>query len=255
MQNNLARVLPFSPDVEQPTHIKIESKGMDYLRIQGGKALNGAIPISGAKNAALKLMCAALLSRETLRLANMPNGLRDIASQTDLLRHLGCTIEMAGDRMALNAATVHELDAPYDLVRKMRTSILVLGPLLARFHEARVSLPGGCAIGTRPIDFHLDGLRALGAVIELANGYITAKAPGGLQGAHYNFPKVSHTATENVMMAATLARGETILSNAAQEPGSRRSGRMPDRHGRVYHRPRHVRNTHPGRRDPARRDT
>ncbi len=195
-----------------------EKTGMDYLRIQGGHKLNGAIRISGAKNSALKLMCASLLTAESLHLENMPNGLRDIRSQTDLLRHLGCTVSAQGDAMALNAANVAELDAPYDLVRKMRTSILVLGPLLARFHEARVSLPGGCAIGTRPVDLHIEGLKALGAQIELDQGYINAKAPGGLKGAHINFPKVSVGATENLMMAATLADGETILSNAAREP-------------------------------------
>jgi UDP-N-acetylglucosamine 1-carboxyvinyltransferase len=216
-----AKILPFTADegdsLTAPKSPQ-EKTGMDYLHITGGKALNGTIPISGAKNSALKLMCAALLSAEPLYLENMPNLLRDIKSQTDLLEHLGCTVSAKGDAMILNAAHVAELDAPYDLVRKMRTSILVLGPLLARFHEARVSLPGGCAIGTRPVDLHIDGLRALGAEIELDQGYINAKAPHGLKGARVNFPKVSVGATENLMMAATLAEGETILSNAAREP-------------------------------------
>lgn len=180
----------------------------------------GDIAISGAKNSALKLMCAALLSEETLRLENMPNTLRDINSQIELLDHLGCRIERHNDLMALNAGAVHTLDAPYDIVRKMRGSILVLGPLVARFGEARVSLPGGCAIGTRPIDLHLDGLKQLGADISLDDGYVTAKAPAGgrLIGAKILFPKVSVGATENLMMAATLAKGTTILANAACEP-------------------------------------
>ncbi len=191
---------------------------MDRIRIQGGKKLNGAIRISGAKNSALKLMCAALLTPGTLNLENMPNGLRDIRSQTDLLTHLGCTIAAQGDLMALDASGVVNYEAPYDLVRKMRTSILVLGPLLARFRQARVSLPGGCAIGTRPVDLHIDGLKAMGADIALDQGYINAAAAGGLKGAAIHFPKVSVGATENLMMAATLAEGETVLSNAAREP-------------------------------------
>lgn len=195
-----------------------ESSGLDKIRIVGGKQLNGVIPVSGAKNAALKLMCAALLSEETLKLENAPNKLRDIASQTDLLEHHGCTVSCEGNLIAINAKNVKDLTAPYDLVRKMRTSILVLGPLLARFHEAKVSLPGGCAIGTRPVDMHIDGLKQMGAEITLEGGYIDAKAPGGLKGAKILFPKVSVGATENLMMAATLANGETILSNAAREP-------------------------------------
>ncbi len=194
------------------------SSGMDRIKITGGRKLNGAIRISGAKNAALKHMCAALLSDSPLYLENMPNGLRDIRSQTDLLTHLGCTVTADGSSMVLDASGINVFDAPYDLVRKMRTSILVLGPLLARFHKARVSLPGGCAIGTRPVDLHIDGLKALGAEITLDQGYIIAEAPGGLKGAHITFPKVSVGATENLMMAATLAKGETILSNAAREP-------------------------------------
>ena len=193
--------------------------GLDRIRIVGGKRLQGTIPVSGAKNSALKLMCAALLTEEPVYLDNMPNALRDIASQTDLLRHLGCTISSERDLMALNARTITSREAPYDLVRKMRTSILVLGPLLARFGEARVSLPGGCAIGTRPVDLHIDGLKALGAKIELDGGYINASVPSGrLTGATITFPKVSVGATENLMMAATLAKGETILINAAREP-------------------------------------
>ncbi len=174
--------------------------------------------ISGAKNAALKLMCAGLLSEESLFLENAPNALRDIASQTDLMEHLGCVIKRENGAMAINAKNINDFTAPYELVRKMRTSILVLGPLLARFGQAKVSLPGGCAIGTRPIDLHLEGLKAMGAEINLEGGYIDAHAPNGLQGAKILFPKVSVGATENLMMAATLAKGETILTNAAREP-------------------------------------
>ena len=164
-------------------------------------------------------MSAALLTGESLYLENAPNALRDIASQSDLLEYLGCAIKREGRLMALNASTVDNFTAPYDLVRKMRTSILVLGPLLARFGQAKVSLPGGCAIGTRPVDLHLKGLAELGADIRIEEGYINATAPqGGLQGATIRFPKISVGATENLMMAATLAKGTTILQNAAREP-------------------------------------
>lgn len=164
-------------------------------------------------------MSAALLTGESLYLENAPNALRDIASQSDLLEYLGCAIKREGCLMALNASTVDNFTAPYDLVRKMRTSILVLGPLLARFGQAKVSLPGGCAIGTRPVDLHLKGLAELGADIRIEEGYINATAPqGGLQGATIRFPKISVGATENLMMAATLAKGTTILQNAAREP-------------------------------------
>lgn len=196
------------------------STGLERLVIQGGRPLNGEIVISGAKNAALKLMCAALLSDTPLVLSHVPVKLRDIASQIELLQHLGCQVACTGDQMTLNAAKITTLDAPYDIVRKMRGSILVLGPLLARFGEARVSLPGGCAIGTRPIDMHLTALEHMGAQITLADGYVSARVPdaGRLQGAEIVFPKVSVGATENVMMAATLAQGETVLTNAAREP-------------------------------------
>ena len=192
---------------------------LDKIRIIGGQALNGTIPISGAKNAALKLMCAALLTDKPLYFENAPNALRDINSQIELLEHLGCSIKCEGSAMAINASRVENFTAPYDIVRKMRGSILVLGPLLARFGEAKVSLPGGCAIGTRPVDMHIKGLEDMGATITLDSGYINAKAPaGGLQGAKILFPKVSVGATENLMMAATLAKGTTVLGNAAREP-------------------------------------
>lgn len=196
-----------------------KESGLDKIKIIGGHKLNGTIPVSGAKNAALKLMCASLLSEETLFLTNAPNALRDIQSQTDLLQHLGCVVQREDGRMAINAKSITSQTAPYDLVRKMRTSILVLGPLLARFGEATVSLPGGCAIGTRPVDLHIHALEALGAQITLENGYIHAKVPGRrLTGAKILFPKVSMGATENALMAATLADGETVISNASREP-------------------------------------
>jgi len=195
------------------------ASALDKIKVIGGQQLNGIIPISGAKNCALKLMCASILTEETLRLENMPNSLRDIASQVELLDYLGCTVEGEGDIMAINAGTITTQTAPYDIVRKMRGSILVLGPLLARFGHAKVSLPGGCAIGTRPVDMHIKALEEMGAQITLEEGYINAKAPkGGLQGAKILFPKVSVGATENLMMAATLAKGATVLANAAREP-------------------------------------
>lgn len=181
--------------------------------------MNGDIRISGAKNSALKLMCAALLSDESLHLENAPNTLRDMKSQTELLTHLGCTVSTDNDLMALNAGNITSQTAPYDIVRKMRGSILVLGPLLARFGQASVSLPGGCAIGTRPVDMHIKALEEMGAQIKIEGGYINARAPqGGLQGAKILFPKISVGATENLMMAATRAKGTTILANSAREP-------------------------------------
>jgi len=216
--------------LDQPPSLSLQGEGLrereapktttlDKIKVTGGQALNGDIPISGAKNAALKHMCAALLTDESLYFENAPNGLRDMASQTELLEYLGCTVQRENDLMALNASRVHGFTAPYDIVRKMRGSILVLGPLLARFGEAKVSLPGGCAIGTRPVDLHLKALEELGAIITLEEGYIHAKAPeGGLRGAKILFPKVSVGATENLMMAATLAKGTTVLANCAREP-------------------------------------
>ncbi|MCP5367123.1 MAG: UDP-N-acetylglucosamine 1-carboxyvinyltransferase [Hyphomicrobiales bacterium] len=199
---------------------------MDKIVIRGGKPLHGAIPIGGAKNSALKLMAASLLSPETLTLTNLPH-LVDITTMAHLLAELGVRIAMdgsaangghAGRAFNLTADTITSTTAPYDLVRKMRASVLVLGPLLARFGEARVSLPGGCAIGTRPVDLHLKALAQMGAEIDLREGYIEAKAPNGLKGAHVIFPVVTVGGTENLLMAATLAEGETIITNAAREP-------------------------------------
>ncbi len=194
---------------------------MDKIRICGGKPLNGQIVISGAKNAALPLMATALLTDDTVTLVNIPR-LADIDSMAHLLVQLGVEVAMsqrAEREMRLTAADIHDTTAPYDLVRKMRASVLVLGPLLARTGQARVSLPGGCAIGTRPIDLHLKALSELGAEIELREGYVRAKVPGGrFKGAKIVFPKVSVGATENLLMAAVMAEGETLLVNAAREP-------------------------------------
>lgn len=198
---------------------------MDKIRIKGGVALHGTIPISGAKNAALPLMAASLLTGEALTLSNLPH-LVDISTMVQLLAELGVEVSMngmtggghTGRVLSLTAGEPESATAPYDLVRKMRASVLVMGPLLARWGEARVSLPGGCAIGTRPIDLHLEAFKALGAEIELEEGYVYAKAPKGLKGAKILFPFVSVGATENAMMAACLADGETTIANAAREP-------------------------------------
>jgi len=192
---------------------------MDQLRIRGGRRLAGEIVISGAKNAALPEMCAALLTAERVELQNVPS-LNDVTTMARLLKTLGVGLEMGerGDRtLALRADRVTSREAPYELVKTMRASILVLGPLLARFGEARVSLPGGCAIGTRPVDQHIKGLQAMGAEIVVEHGYIVARAKR-LQGTRIATDMVTVTGTENLLMAATLAEGETVLENAAQEP-------------------------------------
>ncbi|MAU41110.1 MAG: UDP-N-acetylglucosamine 1-carboxyvinyltransferase [Kordiimonas sp.] len=194
---------------------------MEKIVIQGGARLEGQIPISGAKNAALPLMAASLLTSDTLTLGNIPD-LADIRTLSQLLTALGVGLnhEKSAEKTSLSftARDVYNTTAPYDIVRKMRASILVLGPLLARFGEATVSLPGGCAIGNRPIDLHLKGFEDLGADIELADGYVRATAPKGLKGAVVHFPVVSVGATENILMAACLADGETVIENAAREP-------------------------------------
>jgi UDP-N-acetylglucosamine 1-carboxyvinyltransferase len=202
---------------------------MDRIRIVGGRPLHGSIPVSGAKNAALPLMAASLLTEETLTLTNLPD-LADIDTMGRLLAQHGVALDRTeparsteggrgyGFRLAMSAQRIESTEAPYDLVRKMRASILVLGPLVARCGKARVSLPGGCAIGNRPVDLHLKGLEEMGAEIDLTGGYIEVRAPNGLKGAEILFPKVSVGATENLMMAACLADGETVLINAAREP-------------------------------------
>jgi len=199
---------------------------MDQIKILGDRPLHGTIHIGGAKNAALPLMATALLSDQQLRLSNLPH-LADISSMAGLLSELGVTITMNGNAennghsgrvFTLQSTNENETTAPYELVRKMRASILVLGPMLARRGQARVSLPGGCAIGTRPVDLHLKALEQLGAKISINEGYVDAVAENGLTGAHIQFPMVTVGGTENLLMAATLARGETVLSNAAREP-------------------------------------
>jgi UDP-N-acetylglucosamine 1-carboxyvinyltransferase len=199
---------------------------MDRLLIRGGRHLNGTVEVSGAKNAALPGLCAALLTDEPVRLRNVPQ-LQDVSTTLQLLRHMGVRAERSvqrPDEVGVWAAELGTPEAPYELVKTMRAAILVLGPLLARFGEARVSLPGGCAIGSRPVDQHIRGLQAMGARIEVEHGYIRARAPGpaprrgGLRGARITTDMVTVTGTENLLMAATLAAGETLLENAAQEP-------------------------------------
>ncbi len=199
---------------------------MDRILVRGGHPLNGDIHISGAKNAALPLMVATLLTDESLELANIPH-LVDISQMAKLLAQFGVELNINGNPKAgsedgrlltLTTRNVTSTEAPYDIVRKMRASFLVFGPLLARAGQARVSLPGGCAIGARPVDLHLKALEAMGAEIVLEEGYVSAKAPYGLTGARVAFPFVSVGATENALMAASLARGETVLENVAREP-------------------------------------
>jgi UDP-N-acetylglucosamine 1-carboxyvinyltransferase len=197
---------------------------MDRIRIHGGARLKGEIPISGAKNAALPLMAASLLTDAPLTLTNVPR-LADVSFMADILGQLGVSVEWTagsslgeGGRYRLSAAHLAGTTADYDIVRKMRASFLILGPLVARAGHAKVSLPGGCAIGARPVDLHLKAMEALGARVELEEGYVIVSAPGGLKGARIEFPFVSVGATENALMAAALARGETELVGAAREP-------------------------------------
>ena len=189
---------------------------MQKLVVQGGIPLRGEVRISGAKNAALPIMCASLLTSDVLQLSNVPD-LHDIATMRKLLEQMGVKAAAQGDEMALHGAQVDKLEAPYDMVKTMRAAVLVLGPLVARFGEARVSMPGGCAIGSRPVDIHIKGLQAMGAQIFIEHGYIHAQAKR-LKGARILFDIVSVTSTENLMMAAALAEGVTVLENAAREP-------------------------------------
>jgi len=200
---------------------------MDRIRISGGRRLVGSIPISGAKNAALPLMIASLLTAQRLTLENVPD-LADVGLLKRILANHGVDYMVSGKRandtpnagetLTLSAANIVDTTAPYELVSRMRASFWVIGPLIARMREAKVSLPGGCAIGTRPVDFFLMGLEALGAQLEIQGGYVLAKAPGGLKGSRVRFPHVSVGATHTVMMAATLAKGDTVIENAAREP-------------------------------------
>lgn len=194
---------------------------MDKLLIRGGRALHGEVPISGAKNAALPELCAALLTAEPVVLNNVPR-LQDVSTMLHLIRNMGVQVDATPEGcVRIDAGKLSTPEAPYELVKTMRASVLALGPLLARFGEATVSLPGGCAIGSRPVDQHIKGLRAMGAEIVVEHGYMIAKLPKGrsrLQGARITTDMVTVTGTENLLMAATLAEGETILENAAQEP-------------------------------------
>ena len=200
---------------------------MDRIKITGGQRLEGTIPISGAKNAALPLMIATLLTDDRLTLKNVPN-LADVNLLARILRNHGVDLAVDGKRSGgaqhlgetfhLTAREISDTTAPYELVSRMRASFWVLGPLVARMRQAKVSLPGGCAIGTRPVDLHLQGLKALGAEIEIDGGYVIARAPNGLRGGRVIFPKVSVGATHNVLLAAALAKGETVIENAAREP-------------------------------------
>lgn len=191
---------------------------MDKLIVKGGNRLVGRVKISGAKNAVLPIIAATLLNGTTSILEEVPN-LKDVRTISEVLRQLGAQVEYRpGNILAVDSSTITTCEAQYELVRKMRASFLIIGPLLARYGEAKISLPGGCAIGTRPIDLHLKGFEALGAQIDIGHGYIAAKAPSGLKGAriYLDFPSVG--ATENIMMAASLAEGQTIIENPAQEP-------------------------------------
>ena len=194
---------------------------MDKLLIQGGARLHGEVTVSGAKNAALPILCAALLAEDTLKLSSVPK-LKDVGTTISLLEHMGVKVNRQADKVDLDARDIQVLEAPYEMVKTMRASILVLGPLLARFGKAHVSLPGGCAIGSRPVDLHIKGLQAMGAEIRIEHGYIeatTAHLPNKrLQGARYYMDLVTVTGTENLMMAACLANGTTVLENAAKEP-------------------------------------
>ena len=189
---------------------------MDKLLIRGGNRLSGDIVISGAKNAALPILCAGLLTADNLHLSNIPN-LQDVSTIIKLMRQMGLRVEQDGGNVTLNGSDITKLEAPYELVKTMRASILVLGPLLARFGEAKVSLPGGCAIGSRPVDQHIKGLQAMGAEITIDAGYIYAKAKR-LKGTRIVTDMITVTGTENLLMAAVLADGETVLENAAREP-------------------------------------
>src|SRR6202795_5320813 len=193
---------------------------MDKLLIEGGTPLEGSVRISGAKNAALPAMAAALLTSDRVELENIPR-VRDIITMGRLLAHMGATVETPAippTAMIIQAEQINGAEAPYELVKTMRASILTLGPLVARTGHARVSLPGGCAIGARPVDLHLKALEALGAHIDLNEGYVYAQAPRGLEGGHIEFPSISVGATEHAMLAAVLANGETVMTNAACEP-------------------------------------
>jgi UDP-N-acetylglucosamine 1-carboxyvinyltransferase len=229
---------------------------MDKLLIRGGRPCRGEVDISGAKNAALPELCAALLTADPVELHNVPR-LQDVSTMLKLIRNMGVAVQQGDDGcVRIDASGLSTPEAPYELVKTMRASVLALGPLLARFGEATVSLPGGCAIGSRPVDQHIKGLQAMGAEIVVEHGYIIARLPQGrtrLQGARITTDMVTVTGTENLLMAATLAEGETVLENAAQEPEITDLAEMLIKHGRADRRPGHQPHPHPGRGPAARR--
>ncbi|RAZ50073.1 UDP-N-acetylglucosamine 1-carboxyvinyltransferase [Campylobacter hyointestinalis] len=190
---------------------------MDYLEIKGGNRLSGKVDISGAKNAALPLIAMSILGKNNTEFSNIPH-VADTQTLVKLLVNLGANAKFNGSNLLIDTSTINSTKATYDIVRKMRASILVLGPLLARFGQCEVSLPGGCAIGARPIDLHLSALEKMGANIKIKDGYVVAKATGGLKGANIVFDKITVTGTENIVMAAALAKGKTTILNAAKEP-------------------------------------
>ncbi|HMD48610.1 MAG TPA: UDP-N-acetylglucosamine 1-carboxyvinyltransferase, partial [Bryobacteraceae bacterium] len=190
---------------------------MEKLLIQGGHRLEGQIPISGAKNSALPALAACLLTREPVKLDRIPR-VRDIRTMEKLLSYTGANVEIDGAQVRVQADDLNKPEAPYDLVKTMRASSLVLGPLVARTGRARVSMPGGCAIGSRPINLHVSALEQLGAEIRTEHGYVEAVAPRGLRGTCVHFDRITVTGTEDLLMAATLAQGETVIENAAREP-------------------------------------
>lgn len=190
---------------------------MDYLEIKGGNRLSGKVDISGAKNAALPLIAMSILGKNNTEFSNIPH-VADTQTLVKLLVNLGANAKFNGSKLLIDTSTINSTKATYDIVRKMRASILVLGPLLARFGQCEVSLPGGCAIGARPIDLHLSALEKMGANIKIKDGYVVAKATGGLKGANIVFDKITVTGTENIVMAAALAKGKTTILNAAKEP-------------------------------------
>jgi UDP-N-acetylglucosamine 1-carboxyvinyltransferase len=217
------------PDLAGGRGLRYDAR-VDSIRVVGGKRLAGTVPVSGAKNAALPLLCASLLSDGESTFRNVPD-LRDIGTTALLLGHLGRHVDVAAPVVTVRAGVAGTTEAPYELVRQMRASVLVLGPLVARYGHARVSLPGGCAIGDRPIDQHLKGLAAMGATISLDHGYVDARVDGGLRGADIHFDMVTVTGTENLMCAAALARGRTTLTNAACEPEVEELGRVLNKMG------------------------
>jgi len=191
---------------------------LNYFKINTlNQPLSGAVTISGAKNAALPLIASTILSANLIHINNVPE-VADIKTFLVLLNNLGASYTLKNNQLSINSQTINSTKATYDIVKTMRASILVLGPLLARFKYCEVSLPGGCPIGARPVDLHLKALEKMGAQIKIKNGYIEAKAPNGLQGAHINFEKVTVTGTENILMAASLAHGVSVIDNAAIEP-------------------------------------